>query len=90
MNVMFLFYCNNAYMSLQIHGFATSALVCDGASTNMAVIKSTHGCSGAYGFNPQHADPYAVEPWFTNSFNLPLKIFWLICPSHQVICTCTY
>ena len=77
-------------MSLQIHGFATSALVCDGASTNMAVIKSTHGCSGAYGFNPQHTDPYAVEPWFTNPFNPPLKIFWLICPSHQVIYTCTY
>ena len=51
----------------------------------MTVIKSTHGCSGAYGFDAQQKDPYAVKPWFINPFNPPQKIFWLICPSHQVI-----
>ena len=26
----------------------SSAIICDGASSNQALIKSTHGCSGVY------------------------------------------
>ncbi len=32
----------------QCHGLATSLLVCDGASSNLSLIKSTHGCTGVY------------------------------------------
>lgn len=32
----------------QFHGLSTSLLVCDGASSNLSLIKSTHGVSGAY------------------------------------------
>ena len=32
----------------QLHGLSTSLLVCDGASSNLSLIKSTHGFSGAY------------------------------------------
>lgn len=32
----------------QLHGLSTSLLVCDGASSNLSLIKSTHGISGAY------------------------------------------
>lgn len=41
----------NVYESLKlfhIHGLNSSLIVCDGAYTNLAVIKATHGHSGAY------------------------------------------
>ena len=70
----------------QLHGLKTSVLVCDGGSSNLAAIKASHGCHGAYSLNKDHADDkYKVEPWMLNPFNPPHKIFWLICPSHQVM-----
>ncbi len=39
------------YESLKLfynHGLNTSLIVCDGASTNLVVIKATHGHSGTY------------------------------------------
>ena len=32
----------------QLHGLSTSLLVCDGASSNLSLIKATHGFSGVY------------------------------------------
>lgn len=32
----------------QIHGLSTSLLVCDGASSNLSLIKASHGISGVY------------------------------------------
>ena len=32
----------------QLHGHSTSLLVCDGASSNLSLIKATHGFSGVY------------------------------------------
>ncbi|XP_019856161.1 PREDICTED: uncharacterized protein LOC109584759 [Amphimedon queenslandica] len=32
----------------QLHGLSTSLLVCDGASSNLSLIKATHGHSGVY------------------------------------------
>ena len=32
----------------QLHGLKTSVLVCDGGSSNIATIKASHGCHGAY------------------------------------------
>lgn len=67
----------------QFHGLKTSLLVCDGGSANIATIKASHGCNGAYSITDE-SDPYKVEPWMINPFNPPNKLFWLICPSHQV------
>ena len=69
----------------QCHGLKTSLLVCDGAAANMSTIKASHGHSGAYGVQKE-GDQYKFEvtPWLINPFNPPNKIFWLICPTHQV------
>ena len=40
----------------QLHGFKTSVLVCDGGSSNMATIKASHGCHGAYSTNEDDTD----------------------------------
>ena len=56
----------------QMHGFKTSVLVCDGAASNLTTIKATMGIHGAFGS-------------CINPFNPPNKIYWIICPSHQVI-----
>ena len=69
----------------QMHGFKTSVLVCDGAASNLTTIKATMGIHGAFGSCNDTGDPHKVEPWFINPFNPPNKIYWIICPSHQVI-----
>jgi len=65
----------------QHHGLKTSLLVCDGGSANIATIKASHGCSGAYSLKEDQSD---IEPWMINPFNPPNKLYWLICPSQQV------
>ena len=67
-----------------LYGFHTCALVCDGASSNVSAVKSMCGTSGAYGVNAMASDRHKVEPCFTNPFDPETKIFWVICPSHQV------
>ena len=67
--------------------FETKMIVCDGASSNLATIKSlTRFGSGAYGNQPLSSSPdiHLVQPWFLNPFTNE-KVFTLICPSHQVI-----
>ena len=67
------------------HGFKTIAVVCDGASSNMAAIKLlTTGKRGAFGFSDDNSKKHAVEPWFKNPFAPDLDVFCIICPSHQV------
>jgi len=29
-------------------------------------------------------DRYAIKPWFTNPYNSPDLIYWMICPTHQI------
>jgi len=70
-------------MDVQVNGFKTSILVCDGASSNLSVIKASHGCHGMYGVSPGK-DPYKIKPWFVNPYDPLSHIYWLICPSHQV------
>ena len=69
----------------QCHGLKTSLLVCDGAAAHMSTIKDSHDHSGAYSIQKE-GDQYKFEvtPWVTNPFNPPYKIFWVICPIHQV------
>ena len=69
----------------QCHGQKTSLLVCDGAASNLSTIKATHGHSGAYGFQKSDCDyKFEVRSWMMNPFNPPHKIYWVICPTHQV------
>ena len=71
----------------ELHNLKTSVLVCDGGSSNVAAIKTSHGCHGPYSVKScedDETDKYSVEPWMLNPFNPPHKIYWLICPSHQV------
>ena len=67
-----------------LFGFQTSLLVCDGASCNMTAIKSTMQVSGVFGRNPSLSDPDKIDPSFVNPFYPSRRIYWLICPSHQV------
>ena len=68
-----------------LYSFHTSVLVCDGASTNVSALKSTCGTAGAYGVDSKNAaDQHRVEPYFSNPFEPDKKVFWVICPSHQV------
>ena len=69
----------------QMHGLRISLLVCDGCPANLATIKTTHGCSGAYSISSDTTgDRYKVEPWMINPYCPPALIYWMICPTHQV------
>ena len=59
----------------QYHGLKTSLLVCDGASSNVNVIKASHGHSGAYGIDKNKSDIFEVAPYIINPFNPPNKYF---------------
>jgi len=72
----------------QCHGLKTSLLICDGAASNLSTIKATHGHSGAYGIKKEVCeDKFDIKPWMTNPYNPPHKIYWMICPTHQVYIT---
>ena len=62
-----------------------SAVVLDGASTNLAMIKILSGAKkGAYGLDFDQEDPHEVQPSFANPINPEEKIHFIICPTHQV------
>ena len=68
-----------------LYGFNTCVLVCDGASSNLTMIKTIMGESGVF------ESTAVINPLFTNPFNPSRKIHWVICPSHQVcncVCVC--
>ena len=72
----------------QTCGLRTSLIVCDGSPANLTTIKLSHGHSGAYSVISVTAsnDVYEVKPWMVNPFNPPWLIYWMIFPTHQVIC----
>lgn len=70
--------------NFHVHGFHTCMCVCDAASSNVSTIKLTCGLSGVLGRNTAIADPHLIRPYFQNPFDPTRKIFWIICPSHQV------
>ena len=59
-----------------LYGFNTCVLDCDGASSNLTMIK-TMGESGVF------ESTATMAPSFSNPFNPSRKIHWVICPSHQ-------
>ncbi len=72
----------DAMYCLQLHGFETKALVCDGASPNLAAIKLLTGFgSGTFGSKPAGSCGvvHEVKAWFINPFTKE-KVFTLICP----------
>ena len=67
-------------------GFKIKALVCDGASWNLSLVKQLSGTSGQFGQNdaesPDSEDCYKVSCSFRNPFSD--EITWMImCPSHR-------
>jgi len=71
---------------LQMHGLRTSLLVCDGCPANLSTIKLSHGYSGAYSLlSDTTGDKFEIKPWMINPFNPPDRIYWMICPTHQVL-----
>ena len=55
-------------------GFETKALLCDGASSNLALFK----CLCGYGSASSE-----INPWFVSPFD-NTKVYLIVCPSHQV------
>ena len=67
---------------LHLYGFKVSVIMCDGASSNLTALKTTTGVSGAYEANQDgHKIP---SPSFENPYDPLNRIYWMICPSHQV------
>lgn len=63
------------------HGFNVHLLVCDGASSNLSMIKFLLGKKGPF---ESTTAPYEIPTWFPNPFTGE-KLHITICPSHQVI-----
>lgn len=68
------------------YNFKTICVVCDGASSNMAAIKLlSMDKVGAYGTSGDDTNKHEVKPWFQNPFDPAIDVFFVICPSHQVL-----
>ncbi len=57
-------------------GFKVRALLCDGASSNLTLMKLFCGYT-----NDEHID--IQRPWFTSPFDGE-NVYLIVCPSHQV------
>jgi len=77
------------------HGFKVTILLCDGASSNLSVLKVLTGHERAQ-FPVNHSGETLMDKYFVKaSFPNPedpygRPIFVMICPSHQVTILCTY
>ena len=67
--------------ALNAYGFHVSCLVCDGASSNMRLIKSTLGISGS--LSSENEDS-SLDMSFANPFQEGLRCYWIICLSHKL------
>lgn len=72
-----------AQRKFQAHGFNVCALICDGASSNLTMLKILLGKKGAFGHNDKLPDRHEIPTSFTNCFTGG-KVHIIICPSHQV------
>ena len=66
--------------TLHAYNFRVMRLVCDGDATNLNVLKSTLGVTGAF---TNIADS-RLDMSFINPFDIKLKCHWIICPAHQL------
>lgn len=80
----------NAMQSLSQFGFRTLAVVCDGASSNVAAMKILCGLPNKALRNELEADTindqsYVIKANFVNPFDADdTPVFVVICPTHQV------
>ncbi len=77
---------HEAMYALELYGFHTKVVMCDGASPNLTALKHLTGFgSGAFGVQPPGSTMgvHHVKAWFMNPFTNE-KVFTIICPSHQV------
>ena len=56
------------------HGFSARALLCDGASSNLSLLKLMCGVDD---------ESAPIEPWFQSPFD-GKRVCVIVCPSHQV------
>lgn len=78
--------------ALESTGFQVRALICDGASWNLSMLKHLCGVSGKFGCGKigESNECYDVTCSFKNPFS-DNSVWIIICPSHQVgyyVCTC--
>ena len=67
------------------YGFHVIGIVCDGASSNLTAIKMLcTGKRGTFGKKDNAPDKHKVKTYFDNPFNPNLKVYCVICPSHQL------
>ena len=71
----------DAIYQFHVFHFETSLLICDGASSNLSLLKALSGRDGAYTHDETQSDKFQVPVSFANPFTGQQ----LICPSHQVI-----
>lgn len=88
-DALFTFNCLfEVIKSFQFCGFNVAAIVCDGASANLSLIKMTVGLEGQFSYFDSVEDDditIAIKPYFINPYRLDRNIYWIICPSHEVI-----
>ena len=75
----------DALRKFEAYGFNVCSFICDGASSNLTMIKILLECRGPFYHNDDLADRHNVPTSFTNPFT-GSQIHIIICPSHQV-CT---
>ncbi len=61
-----------------------TALVCDGASSNLTLLKKVMEKDGAFGYDKESKeDIHAIQAHFKNPFSGD-HVFLIVCPTHQV------
>ena len=75
--------------ALECVGFNVIGLVCDGASSNLTVLKKLCGIEGQFDLDLSSADPFLVPCSFKNPFSDSL-VWCIVCPSHQISMLCMY
>ena len=73
----------DALRKFQAHGFDVCVFVCDGASSNLTMVKTLLGKQGPLHHNDSLSDRHEIDPSFINPFSGE-KIYVVICPSHQI------
>ena len=74
----------DALRKFHSHGFSAYALVCDGASSNLMMVKTLLGKKGHFTPDRSLPDPHQVKAYFINPFSGE-SLHIVICPSHQVL-----
>ena len=73
-----------ALRKFHCHGFDVYAMVCDGASSNLTMVKMLLGKQGPFATNASFPNPHFTKCDFINPFT-GKSIYCIICPSHQVL-----